>query len=295
MTTDTPIARSWLFVPAHKERMIAKSFTLDADIVIYDFEDAVPPAEKAASRDVLTNALKDAPAGGPRRWVRVNHPRHQELFVADLAAALELGIEGLSIPKVASAGEVHDLVRAIDLAEHVKGLGPDTRLMLLIESPLGVLNVREIASASPRIAAIAFGGEDFSREMGLPLVRTGEAKDLIPARSSVTLAAAAAGVQPLDVIWTSLRDVEGLAAEARQGRRLGFTGKMAIHPEQIAPIHAAFSPSDEEIAYAREVLAAYDEAFSQGTGAINHKGAFLEEPVIARARRVLELAERFGG
>ena len=164
--------------------------------------------------------------------------------------------------------------------------------MLLIESPLGLVNAYEIASASSRIVAVAFGAEDFSREMGLPLVKQAEAKDQLFARSTIAIAAAAAGVESIDIIWTDLNDIVGIAAEAGQARRLGYTGKAAIHPDQIAPINAAFSPSGDEIAYAQEVLAAYNAAVAEGTGAINYKGAFLEEPVIARARHILALATR---
>jgi citrate lyase subunit beta/citryl-CoA lyase len=164
--------------------------------------------------------------------------------------------------------------------------------MLLIESPLGLVNAYAIASASPRIIAVAFGAEDFSREMGLPLVKEAEAKEQLFARSTIAIAAAAAGVESIDIIWTDLADASGIATEAAQARRLGYTGKAAIHPDQIAPINAAFSPSADEIAYAREVLAVYDAAVAEGTGAINYKGAFLEEPVIARARHILALADR---
>jgi citrate lyase subunit beta/citryl-CoA lyase len=117
---------------------------------------------------------------------------------------------------------------------------------------------------------------------------------LVP-RWNLAITCAAAGVQAVDVIWTDLSDLDGLAAEAAQARRLGFTGKAAIHPDQIAPINQAFSPTDEEVAYAREVMAAHEVALAEGIGVINYKGAFLEEPVIARARHILELAKRAAG
>ena len=296
MTIDA-LARSWLYVPAHKPRMIAKSIELPADVVIYDYEDAVPPAEKAAARGVLAGALPETPpADSPRRYVRVNHPRHVDLFGADIEAAIALNVEGVVVPKVEDSGQVAAVSAALAEAEARAGrLAGSTRLLLLIESPLGVVNAYAICSADPRVVAVQFGGEDFSREMGLPLVRTGEAKDLIYQRSAVATAASAAGVQAIDVIWTALDDLDGLAEESAQARRLGYTSKAAIHPSQIEPINAAFSPTAEEVAYSREVIAALEEAVAQGTGVINHKGAFLEEPVIARARRTLELAERFGG
>lgn len=294
LNTNQPMIRSWLYVPGQRERMVQKSFELKADAVIYDLEDAVPIAEKQAARDMLTNYLSEpATSGAPRRFVRLNHPSHSEMFEADLACAVAMSVEGVGLPKV----ETPDEVRAVDaaLGRHEEALGADlgsTKIMLLIESPLGLVNAHAIASASPRIIAVAFGAEDFSREMGLPLVKEGEAKDQLFARSTVAIAAAAAGVQAIDVIWTDLSDVDGFAEEAAQARRLGYTGKAAIHPDQIAPINAAFSPSPDEIKYAEEVLAAYNAAVAEGTGAINYKGAFLEEPVIARARHILALANR---
>ena len=295
MTADA-IARSWLYVPAHKPRMIEKSLTLSADAVIYDYEDAVPPAEKERAREVLAGALPPSPPpGSSRRYVRVNNPRHERLFADDLRAALSLGVEGVVLPKMERADHVREASAALAEAERERGVAEGaTRLCLLIESPLGVVNAYAICSADPRIVAVQFGGEDFSREMGLPLVRTGEAKELAHQRAATATACVAAGVQPVDVIWAGLGDVSGLEAEAAQARRLGYTGKAAIHPEQIAPINAAFSPTPEEIAYAREVIAALDEAIAEGTGVLNYHGAFLEEPVIARARRTLELAEGFG-
>jgi citrate lyase subunit beta/citryl-CoA lyase len=294
LTTDKPIVRSWIYVPGQRERMVEKSFGLSADAVIYDLEDAVPIAEKQAARDLLGRMLAGPPAAGtPRRYIRVNHPSHGALFEDDLACAVRLGIEGIGLPKVESPRDVREADDA--LARHEKAAGLEAgslRIMLLIESPLGLVNAHAIASSSPRIIAVAFGAEDFSRELGLPLVKMAEAKEQIVARSTVAIAASAAGVQSIDVIWTALADLDGLAAEAQQARLLGYTGKAAIHPDQLAPINAAFTPTGDEIAYAKEVMAAYDAAVAGGTGAINYKGNFLEEPVIARARHVLALAKR---
>ena len=292
LATGRPVVRSWLYVPGQRERMVVKSFELPADAVIYDLEDAVPIAEKQAARDLLTRVLggRDT-ASAPRRYVRVNHPSRASVFEADLACAVELSVEGIGVPKVETPDEVRHVDETLAGLERERGLAEgSTRTMLLIESPLGLLNAYAIAASSPRIIAVSFGGEDFSRELGLPLVRTGEAKELIAARSNLAIAAAAAGVQSIDVIWTALDDLEGLEAEAGQARRLGFTGKAAIHPDQLATINQAFSPTPDEVAYAVRVISAYEAAVADGTGAINYEGAFLEEPIIARARRILDLA-----
>ena len=292
LATGRPVVRSWLYVPGQRERMVVKSFELPADAVIYDLEDAVPIAEKQAARDLLTRVLGERDtASAPRRYVRVNHPSRASVFEADLACAVELSVEGIGVPKVETPDEVRHVDETLAALERERGLAEgSTRTMLLIESPLGLLNAYAIAASSPRTIAVSFGGEDFSRELGLPLVRTGEAKELIAARSTLAIAAAAAGVQSIDVIWTALDDLEGLEAEAGQARRLGFTGKAAIHPDQLATINQAFSPTPDEVAYAVRVISAYDAAVADGTGAINYEGAFLEEPIIARARRILDLA-----
>ncbi|MEX2598191.1 MAG: CoA ester lyase [Dehalococcoidia bacterium] len=290
-TSEKPPVRSWLYVPGHKERMIEKSFGLAADAVIYDFEDAVPLAEKQTARDTLTRMLSAPPqAGSPRRYIRMNHPRHADLFAKDLACAVRLHVEGIAVPKMESAAEVLAISEAVGKEERAAGLEQGSlRLKLLVESPKGFLNAHEIAAASERTIAISFGAEDFSVEMGLPLVKKAEAREMLYARSAFAIAVAAAGVQPIDMIWTDLGHNELLAAEAEQARRLGFSGKAAIHPDQIDPINRAFTPDDEEVSYAREIMGAYNQAVAEGTGVINYKGNFLEEPVIARARRILKL------
>lgn len=293
---EESLARSWLYVPAHKERMIARSLGLPADVVIYDYEDAVPPAQKIGAREVLANALPyEIPEHSPRRYVRVNHPRHTDLFRGDVRAALALNVEGIVVPKVEDSSQVRYVSEVLAYEEKTLGLvAGSVRMALLIESPLGVINAYDIIASDGRTIAAQFGGEDFSREMGLPLVRSGEAKELLYQRSAVATACAAAGAQAIDVIWTALEDLSGLTEEAAQARRLGYTAKAAIHPSQIDPINAAFSPTDQEIDYAREVIAALDAAVAEGTGVINLEGAFIEEPVVARARRTLDLARRYG-
>ena len=223
---DDALVRSWLYVPAHKERMIARSLDLPADVVIYDYEDAVPPAEKVAARAVLAGALPATPPpGSPRRYVRVNHPRHEELFTDDVAAALGLCVEGIVLPKVESAEQVGAASGVLAAEERRAGLERgSTRLVLLVESPLGIVNAFDVCRADPRTVAVQFGGEDFSREMGLPLVRTREARELIYQRAAVATACAAAGVQAVDVIWTALDDLDG----AGRGGRAGQTARLYV-------------------------------------------------------------------
>ena len=170
----------------------------------------------------------------------------------------------------------------------------ETPLLVAIESPVGLLNAPAIAASSSRVVGLNLGAEDFGRELGLPLRREGEALELLYVRSALAIAASAARVQAVDGVWTGLDDADGLAIEAQQARRLGFTGKTAIHPSQLAPINDAFTPAPDEVAYAREVVAAYREAVAQGSGAVALRGQMLDPPVVERAQRVLEQVEALG-
>jgi citrate lyase subunit beta/citryl-CoA lyase len=168
------------------------------------------------------------------------------------------------------------------------------RYIVAIESPRGLLNAAAIATASPRVAALMFGAEDFGLELGLPTLREGEASELLYARSALVVAAAAASVQAIDGVWPDISDAEGLAADCRRSRRLGFTGKSLIHPGQIETINAAFSPTAAEVDYARRVVAAFDEAMARGEGSIAFGGQLIDLPIVERARRTLALADAIG-
>ena len=168
------------------------------------------------------------------------------------------------------------------------------RLLCALESPKGLYNACAIAGASPRVIGLLFGAEDFARELGLPLRREGEARDLIYARSSLVTAAAYAHVQAVDGVWPDLQDIEGLKVFSLQSRRIGFSGMSLIHPAQIEIVNGAFSPTADDIDYAQRVLKAFDEARARGEGAVAFGGQLLDLPIVDRARRTLELAESLG-
>ncbi len=289
-------ARSWLFVPAHQERMVAKASERRADALIFDLEDSVPPSERERARAAVVKLLEAAPyPGRSLRYVRVNAlPLRQELE-ADLEAAVRPGLDGLLLPKVDTTDAVHQVASLVAAWESKRGMAPEAvKLLVAIESPIGLLNAPAIAAASSRVAGLSLGAEDFGRELGLPLRREGEALELLYVRSALAIAAAAARVQAVDGVWTGLDDADGLVAEARQARRLGFTGKTAIHPSQLEPINDTFTPVPDEVAYAREVVAAYERAVATGSGAVALRGQMLDPPVVERARRVLDQVEALG-
>ena len=289
------LIRSWMFVPGHRQRMIDKALGLNADAIMLDIEDGVAPNEKDAARKNIADSLgREKAPGTPARYVRINaigHPRMD----ADLEAVVRLGLEGLVCPKVDTPDEVRKIDAILNDKEPKNKLGKGSvKLLIAIESPKGLLNAPAIAAASSRIVGIIFGAEDFGREIGLPTVREGEARDLIYARSSIVVAAAAAHVQAVDGVWVDLNDSTGLFGFAKQSRQLGFTGMSCIHPSQIDAINTTFSPTAEEIDYCQKVLQAFEEANARGDGSIAFGGQLIDRPIIERARRTIDMAKSLG-
>jgi citrate lyase subunit beta/citryl-CoA lyase len=287
--------RSWLFVPAHQERMVAKASKRPADALLYDLEDSVPLAEKGPARAAVAEILKTTPQSSRQlRFVRVNALGTGPELEADLEAAVRPGLDGLLVPKVDTTDAVLQVASLVGALESARGMTSKTPLLVAIESPIGLLNAPDIATCSSRIIGLNLGAEDFGRELGLPLHREAEALDLLYVRSALAIVAAAYKVQAVDGVWTGLDDADGLVAEATQARRLGFTGKTAIHPSQLGPINDAFTPAPDEVAYAREVVEGYKEAVAEGSGALALHGQLLDPPVVERAQRVLDQTEELG-
>jgi citrate lyase subunit beta/citryl-CoA lyase len=289
------LIRSWMFVPGHRQKMIDKALGLNADAIMLDIEDGVAPNEKDAARKNIAESLgREKARGTPARYVRINaigHPRMD----ADLQAVVRPGLEGLVCPKVDTADEVRKVDALLNDKEPQNKLTRGSvKLLIAVESPTGLLNAPAIAVASPRIVGIIFGAEDFGREIGLPTVREGEARDLIYARSSIVVAAAAAHVQAVDGVWVDLNDGQGLLGFAKQSRRLGFSGMSCIHPSQVEAINQTFSPTAEEIDYCQKVLHAFEEANARGDGSIAFGGQLIDRPIVERARRTVEMAKSLG-
>ena len=287
--------RSWMFVPGHREKMIDKALGLNADAIMLDIEDGVAPNEKDAARKNIGDSLGRAKAPGtPARYVRINAIGHARMD-ADLEAVVRPGLEGLVCPKVDTAEEVRKVDAILNEKEPQNNLAKGrVKLLIAVESPRGLLNAPAIAAASPRIVGIIFGAEDFGREIGLPTVREGEARDLIYARSAIVIAAASAHVQAVDGVWVDLNDSQGLLDFAKQSRQLGFSGMSCIHPSQVDAINKTFSPMAEEIDYCQKVLQAFEEANARGDGSIAFGGQLIDRPIIERARRTLDMAKSLG-
>lgn len=302
MDQKTELMRSWMFVPGNRQRMIEKSLGVAVDAIMMDIEDGVAPAEKDSARQQIAACLDQVAARlkaepklrTPARYVRINAVGH-ERSRDDLAAVVRQGLQGLVLPKVETPEQVKSVADLLDRREPEVGLARGSvRLLCALESPRGLFNAYAIATASPRVIGLLFGAEDFSRELSLPLRREGEARDLVYARSSLVTAAACAHVQSVDGVWPDLQDTEGLKVFSLQSRRLGFSGMSLIHPAQVEVVNAAFTPTADEIDYARRVLKAFDEARTRGEGAVAFGGQLLDLPIVDRARQTLDLAESLG-
>jgi citrate lyase subunit beta/citryl-CoA lyase len=302
MDQHSKLLRSWMFVPGDKQRMLDKALGLHVDALMMDLEDGVAPAEKdnarrqiAATLDSVAAQLRaNSAVSTPARYVRVNAVGSERLR-DDLASVVRPGLEGLVIPKVETPGQIALVEDVLGRREVETGVPEGSlRLLVAIESPIGLFNAYPIASSSARIVGLIFGAEDFCREMALPLRREAEASDLIYARSHIATAAAAAHAQAVDGVWTDLKDQEGMRRHALRARRLGMSGISIIHPSQIDAANAAFTPTREEMEYAAEVLQAFEAARARGDGAIALRGQLLDYPIVDRARQTVALGRLLG-
>lgn len=292
--------RSLMFVPGHRERMVQRALGLgefghsDLDVALLDLEDGVPPSSKDQARELVADMLGHASPGdaGPMRYVRIRRALSDE-GAADLDAIVRPGLDGIMAPKVARPDEVEWLADELDRRERdAKILLGRIRIIPSIESAAALLEAPRIAKAADRVIGLAFGSEDFALDLGLPTKREGEAADLLYARSATVVAAASAGKLAFDGIWPDIEDAAGLRADSLRARRLGFSGKTLIHPEQVAVVNEVFSPTAAEVEEARRVVRAFDEALGRGHGAVALDGRMLDAPVVDRARRVLRAHER---
>lgn len=281
--------RSLLFVPANRERFVAKLAQVRPDAVILDLEDSVPPAEKAVARVHARAALARLADTSLVRLVRVN-PLSSSLAVEDIRAVVGPELHGIVLPKVQRVEELREANMVLAQAEVRAGLELGrTRLLPILETVHAVLHAEEMAAAGPRVLAVAFGAEDYILELGG--VRTPQGLEVLYARSHVVAAARLAGVGAIDTPWTHIADLDGLRSDARFARQLGFSGKLCVHPNHVEPIHRAFAPTAEEVARARRVVEAAEHAARQGHGSVALDGQMLDAPIVARARQVLRRSQ----
>ncbi len=289
MSADSPpVWRSLLYVPANNPRFIDKVHTRGADGVILDLEDSVPAGQRNAARAALKNSIEAAGAGASDVLVRINAgARDRE---ADLDAAVVSGVTALVVPKAESAPQIAQLAVEVLELEVYRMLEPEAiRFLVLIESPEGLLNAREVARADGRVVALSLGSEDFAAETGM---QPNEDNLLLPKQLTL-FAARAAGVMPLGLVGSiaAYQDIDNLERIALRSRALGFEGASCVHPSAVPVLNEAFTPSRFEVEKCKRIVAAAARAEAEGRGAFELDGRMVDAPVVARAKRLLQRSE----
>ncbi len=282
------LLRSMLFTPGNNMRMITKAGLLGADAVIFDLEDSVPMPDKETARLFVRDGIADAAACGVQVFVRIN-AFDTGLSHQDLEWVVGPGLNGIVLPKAQTGEDVTALSALLESMERRKNLAPGSPAIVpILESAKGVVNAYAIAAASPRVVAIAFGGVDFSRDMAVKPTKDGV--ELFYPRAQIAVSARAAGVWSIDTPCISVNDPAQLKADAQTAKRLGFRGKLLIHPLQVGPVNEVFSPDTADVAYARKIVEAFDEAQKQGQGAISFEGKMVDVANYRQAKDLLDAA-----
>lgn len=279
--------RALLYMPGDDCKKITKSLTLGVDCICMDMEDGTAANRKAEARATIARALRELDFGPSEKLTRINGAG-SGLAADDLTAVLPHRPDGVVLPKAETPEQVAWVSEKIEAAELKHGWPVNAiRLILVVESARGILNLKELA-AHPRLDALIFGAEDFCASVGA--IRTPAALEVLYARSALVTAAAAFGLQAIDLVTVDFRDVEQARRDALFGAQLGYTGKQIIHPAQVEPVQCAFTPDDAAIAYAQKVVATFAENQSKGAGAYELDGKMIDLPLLKAAQNTLERA-----
>ena len=283
------LRRSMLFVPGSNAAMLSNSFIYKPDSIMFDLEDAVALKEKDSARLLVAHALQHPLYQEIETVVRVN-PLDSEFGLLDLNAVVRAGVDVVRMPKTETAQDVVDMDNAITDIEKACGreVG-STKMLAAIESPLGITQANQIATASKRLIGIALGAEDYVRN--LKTERSPEGIELLFARCSILQAARAAGIQAFDTVYSNANHEEGFLKEAALIKQLGFDGKSLINPRQIELLHNLFAPTQKDVDQAKRIIEAAEEAEKQGSGVVSLNGKMIDAPIIERAKLVLERAK----
>jgi citrate lyase subunit beta-like protein len=283
--------RALLYVPGDDRHKIEKALTFGVDCICLDMEDGVAPSRKPAARVEIAKALRELDFGKSERLARINHVG-SGLEKDDIQAVLPAHPEGILIPKIEEPSQAQWASEIIEAAELEHGWQLNSiRLLVDVETARGVLNLKEIAT-HPRLDALIFGGEDFAVSVGA--TRTPEAVELMYARQAVLTAAAANGLQAIDIVTIDFKDLDALRREAEFGAGLGYSGKQIIHPNQVEPVQMAFTPNEQAIANARRIVEEFAASEKAGKGAFALDGKMIDRPLVRNAEKVLERAKAAG-
>ncbi len=292
MGQHTHLRRALLFMPGDSLRKIEKAIGLRVDSIVMDLEDGVAFNQKAEARRTVVEALQALDFGRSERLVRMN-PMGSDLAEVDLRSTITGRPDGYVLPKAEFAEQVEAVAEFLALEERARGW-PAGRIKILpiVETALGVMAVREIALADPRVDALLFGAEDLAGDMGA--LRTPAGWEVFYARSAVVTAAKAYRLQAIDQVYFDLNDLAGFAAECQTGRQMAYDGKMVIHPRQVEIAQRVFAPSPEEIEQALRIIQAHEEAQAAGLGAFALEGRKVHMPEVRMAEQVVRKARAAG-
>ena len=285
------LMRTMLNIPANSPKMLLNAGVMGADIILFDLEDGVTVTQKLAARELLCSFLRYGLFQG-NAMVRVNDVR-TPWFLDDIAAVLPLPILGIMLPKMERPEEMRYADEKMLAVERESGITPGSRVIVgTAETALGVENAFACLTSCERVIGCSFGSEDFAASMGVK--RSPEGDELDYARRHLVVAAKAAGKIAIDTVYTNVDDDEGLRRMTEQGKRLGYDGKFIISPRQVPIVHDVYTPTDEEISYARQVQEKMREAGEKGLGVAVLNGKMLDKPVLQQAEKILVLAEAAG-
>ncbi|HUS53268.1 MAG TPA: CoA ester lyase [Thermohalobaculum sp.] len=284
--------RTWLFAPGNHPRKVEKVFGTGADVAILDLEDAVAVAKKEAARGPVAAAL--ALPRSCRAYVRVNALDTGYTF-GDLEAVAGPGLDGIVLPKVERAADIQMVDWVIGSLERKNGLAPGSiDLMPILESGRGIAGARQICGAAGRLKRVSFGAGDYTRDMGMEWTMTEHEIDA--ARAEVVLASRINDLEPpVDTVFIHIREHDAFRASCIRVRQSGFQGKLCIHPDQVGLANAAFTPTEQEVSWARKIVAAFREAEAAGSASIQVDGYFIDYPIVEKAERMVALAETVAG
>lgn len=288
------IRRALLFMPGDSRKKIEKGTTVGVDSIIMDLEDAVAFTNKHTARQSVASALQEVDFGLTEKLVRVNMVIPNWLYADDIRYTVDARPDGYVLPKVENAHQVQHVSELLALAEDRNGWQRNTiRLLAIIETAKGVVNLREIAQSDPRLDALIFGAEDLAGDIGAH--RTAHGTEVLYARSAVVLHAKAFHLQAIDTVYIDLTAPDdAIALETTRALEMGYTGKLAIHPKQVAPIQRVFTPTPEEIANAQRLVTAHQQHQSAGTGVFEYEGKMIDMPMVRSAMTVIARAKACG-
>lgn len=276
--------KSWFFVPGSKDKFLAKSLSLDTDVIIFDLEDSVVPDDKEEARLKVKEFLLDNQRAS-QEYVRVNDI-HSPYFIDDVKELAGTDIDGIMVPKVKDTDDIKIIDYILSRYEgghHVKDKG--IKVVPLIETGKGIGEAHAIAASSGRIECLAFGGEDYKLDLN---ISTNDESALMYARMTLLNASGAAGIEPpIDGVFTDFHDQQSLEENCLMSRGLGFQGKLTIHPNQLETVNRVYSPTEEEMENARKIVEAYEESIDTGSGALEVDGRMIDAPVAERAKKLL--------